>query len=924
MTEVQFQVSTDSKETIAFTPQEWERARWGVPPEPITPPPLRPFDLRESIERLLKMPKYPHYWKDCWKDHKVDPMSWSKQEAHFWLIALVSAHKTAVENAKTQWDVHAFVGEEPARLRATLGRATFSGNLSYREIETIASGLPGNPMHSSWIAHPVSRLLSPYDYVRLWFDRLLKSHHDMHDGFRHFIAPYAQPAELKDVRTTLQKGLSRFNPTNVKPRDRPPADFDLASLLNMRDEILPLLRSWPDNSFDNQDCQSALTLLFGLNDAQLIVDEARRLKVRLTDEDELYTWIRQTKHLGTELAYEVRGNPTLTKMHLEICSKIVSAKSGRELLRRALPDKDKEVRELGKKWVEAHPAFSIEPLADIAVGKGSHTETARRMLKDICWRTNVSELAPPLVEKLQKLGCLPEDDLADTTTERTEPPDWLAAALEAVAPRSKFKFPQWLNGVRFEKLCLDGYRFKDNDIRVLLDAFSQSTPDKLHPLVLSIREHLPNRTVCNRFVWDLFSRWVDAGGPPKDKWAIYALGYIGSEQLISQLLPLMYDWRQHSGHQRAMVGLEAIRIFGTDYALMQINDVAQSPKLKSLRDRAIQFMDQIAAERGLTKPQLEDRIVPTCGLDETGSRVFDYGARQFAFMFGPDLKPMVRDEKGQTKAELPAPNAKDDPVLAAQSVAEWKELKKILRDIAKVQARRLEQSMVTGRSWSHQDFDTLLLAHPLMTNLIRRVLWAALDETSGAVLKIFRILEDKSFADESDRALDLDPSWRLSIIHPLYMNDEQKSKWGEIFSDYEIISMFPQIGRPIFALQSDEQDSKVITRFASIKVPAVSVVSTLERLGWVRETAGDGGGYRRHFKHFDAQQITATVEYQGIGMYGMQEADDQSIQEIYFARGMTKAAYSGDAMPLRDVPPVVVSEVLYDIASLTSKGRNDP
>ena len=77
------------------------------------------------------------------------------------------------------------------------------------------------------------------------------------------------------------------------------------------------------------------------------------------------------------------------------------------------------------------------------------------------------------------------------------------------------------------------------------------------------------------------------------------------------------------------------------------------------------------------------------------------------------MKPMVRDEAGKLKDDLPKPGAKDDPALAGAAVDEWKRLKKQIREVVKVQAERLEQAMVTGRRWKPDDFESLLVRHPL-------------------------------------------------------------------------------------------------------------------------------------------------------------------------------------------------------------------
>ncbi|EMP02158.1 hypothetical protein LEP1GSC171_3069 [Leptospira santarosai str. HAI1380] len=108
---------------------------------------------------------------------------------------------------------------------------------------------------------------------------------------------------------------------------------------------------------------------------------------------------------------------------------------------------------------------------------------------------------------------------------------------------------------------------------------------------------------------------------------------------------------------------------------MQLNGIAQKVKFKGLKEMANTFMESIAKKKGLKKSELEDRVIPDCGLDEEGKREFDFGPRKFQFVLGPDLKPMVKDEDGKIKDDLPKPNSKDDADSANASVEEWKLMK---------------------------------------------------------------------------------------------------------------------------------------------------------------------------------------------------------------------------------------------------------
>src|SRR5262249_15425917 len=213
----------------------------------------------------------------------------------------------------------------------------------------------------------------------------------------------------------------------------------------------------------------------------------------------------------------------------------------------------------------------------------------------------------------------------------------------------------------------------------------------------------------------------------------------GGDASAVRLAALIRAWPAQRQTRRALSGLEALRAIGSDTALMELSNIAHKVRFRKLQQTATGFMFDIASERGLSPARLEDRIVPDLGLDGRGKRAFDFGPRQFDLILSRDLKPMVKDEKGRLRAELPKPNTKDDPAKAACAQAAWKLIKKQLRDILSAQSTRLESAMLTQRAWSVGEFQTYLVRHPVMGQLTQRLLWAGRDAQAA---RFFRVNED--------------------------------------------------------------------------------------------------------------------------------------------------------------------------------------
>jgi hypothetical protein len=313
--------------------------------------------------------------------------------------------------------------------------------------------------------------------------------------------------------------------------------------------------------------------------------------------------------------------------------------------------------------------------------------------------------------------------------------------------------------------------------------------------------------------------------------------------------------------------------------------------------------------------------VPDCGLDGRGSRVFDFGHRQFRFVLGPEMKPLVRDADGKVRSDLPAPTKADDSDKAEAAIAEWKLLKKTLREVLKVQADRLEEAMITGRRWTPEEFQTLLLNHPLMVNLIRQLVLAEYDD-AGKITQTFRVTEDQTLTNHNDDEIPLPSSGQIGVVHPAHLDEALKSSWGQVLGDYEIIPPFAQLGRNICRPDPEDLESTEITRYRGPKIPGVVMYGMLERSHWLHDTPADAGGFNQHSKYFPSVDLTAFIQYTGLAITYLEE--EQELEAVYFVAGHIKPdmwGRHGQRLMIKDVDAVVLSEVLRLAQAIVSKAE---
>jgi hypothetical protein len=589
---------------------------------------------------------------------------------------------------------------------------------------------------------------------------------------------------------------------------------------------------------------------------------------------------------------------------------------------------DSKAPRVARQWLEAHPDHAIAGLVPVAAGRGRLAEAAADFLRamkrkghEAALRARIQAQAPEVREQVQ-VAVLESDAEQSLAFDAATTPERLQIAVEKLHGLKRGKERIWADLAYLPPILVGAHRLSDSQLEALLLALQNSQSPEAKDLIAWLKE-AADRASLDAFLWKLFELWQVEGAPSGERWAMIALGLLGSDPIALKLAPLIREWPGENQHARAVLGLECLRAIGTDAALMQISGIAQKAKFKGLKAKAVERMEAIAQERGLSRDELEDRIIPDCDLDDSGTRVLDFGPRQFRLVLGPDLKPLLKDETGKLRPDLPKPTSKDDAERASAAAAEWKLLKKQVGEVAKIQAALLEQAMVTGRRWSRSDFETLLVQHPLMTHLVRRLVWAGYIATGERAMTL-RVTEDGTYADASDETTTLDGVAEVEIIHPLRLGEEERAKWGELLSDYEIAPPFPQLGRPIYRLEPGEEAQSEITRFGHVRIPAVSLVGTLERLGWTRAIPRDHGWFYEHSKPFHGGNVTAVLQYEGVMVGEIVTSEDQKIEHCFFVPGIyTPIAYHDhkERVPLGQIEPIAISEVLADLTTLASKGR---
>ena len=456
-------------------------------------------------------------------------------------------------------------------------------------------------------------------------------------------------------------------------------------------------------------------------------------------------------------------------------------------------------------WLFAHPDLAHEVFTDAASG-GRGSGQAKRLLRSLIARN------PALGTLDTEPTWMPEGPLGD--------------ALRAVKPG---RMPRWLHPADVVPMRVHGEPLDVDDTARVITALKKSTLDEPHPLIAPLVEACGNE---HQFAWSVFEVWRDAGAPSGDHWVMWTLGLFGNDLTALQLAPLMKRWPSERQNARALKGLAVLERIGTDNALATLAEVARIAKTSSLRRNAEEALARIAEGRGMTTDQLEDRVVPDCGLAKSGVNTIDYGTRSWRIVFKPDLKLALMDGDGALLTGPPRKKKTDDGPRVDQEKERWKILKRVLSDCLKRQRRRFKTALIEGRAWSIEDFADVLLVHPVLRELVRRLVWRT-DE--GLV---FRVAEDGSFADVEDEEIDLPYEGFGRLAHPAELTVDEHAAWTEVLSDYEVIPPIEQLERSHRRLGSDEASRTAFVLPQGVREPFLAA-NILQSGGYSRDFWGE-------------------------------------------------------------------------------------
>lgn len=409
---------------------------------------------------------------------------------------------------------------------------------------------------------------------------------------------------------------------------------------------------------------------------------------------------------------------------------------------------------------------------------------------------------------------------------------------------------------------------------------------------------------------------------------VWCAGLVGEPGMVSTLSALSSAaeacFRKVSGHGPLSVRIgnaciDTLSRLDTPAAVAQLSRLSIRVKHPASKRQIDAALAKAAERQGLTPAELEERIVPTFGLEEVGVRRETLGdATAELRVTGTAstelvwLRPDGRPQKSVPKA-IKEGHSEELRSLTATA----KEIQKLLP----AQRDRLERLYLLPRQWDLATWRERYLDHPLVGTLARRLVW----RFDGAGESRTGCWRGGEIVDAEGHPLTGLDATRVALWHPLDSNSGQVLAWRRALEGWEVVQPFKQAHREIYLLTDAERRTRTYSnRFAAHILKQHQFAALCRQRGWTYTLQGQWDSHNvptRLLPELDLQ-----VEFWVESLADQTHFTEAGIY-LYITTDQVRFCDSaGGPRPLEQVPPLLFSELMRDVdlfVGVCSVG-NDP
>ena len=191
--------------------------------------------------------------------------------------------------------------------------------------------------------------------------------------------------------------------------------------------------------------------------------------------------------------------------------------------------------------------------------------------------------------------------------------------------------------------------------------------------------------------------------------------------------------------------------------------------------------------RGTTADVIRDTKLVDFGLDENGKKLYDTGGTVIEASIGDDLSISLYDTRAaKTVKSIPKKGA--DPEKYAACTADYSELKRNVKKVVKSRSNLLFENFLYGTKADAQTWYESYTKNPVLNKVARLLVWAQDKQTFT--------IGDSGLIDSSGNSYKLKSSVKITVAHPVMMNDADILRWQGYFTEKKLKQPFEQVWEP--------------------------------------------------------------------------------------------------------------------------------
>lgn len=393
----------------------------------------------------------------------------------------------------------------------------------------------------------------------------------------------------------------------------------------------------------------------------------------------------------------------------------------------------------------------------------------------------------------------------------------------------------------------------------------------------------------------------------------------------------------------ANAGVYALGQLHSPFAVAQLARLKTRVTFKTTLGEIEKALGQAAERAGLSKEDLEELSVPSFGLEPGGVRTVELGDITATFrVHGNRVDLTWVDGRGKTLKSVPGK-------VKGEFAEELGELKAAVKDIGatlSAQAHRTESFVLRQKRWPYPVWRERYLDHPLIGTLATRLIWTFTEDgwmRSG-------MWHQGQFVDAQGTSFEVPAGAEVTLWHPVPAGREEVVAWRAWLEEQGVTQPFKQAHREVYRLTDAERATRVYSnRFAAHILRQHQFNQLCALRGWrntLRLMVDDS--YPPATLELPLWDLRAEYWVEGVGendggdttesgTYLRLITDQVRFYRLNAAQNSAHAGGGGygpswrfplpaEPVPLEDVPPLVLSEVLRDVdlfVGVASVG-NDP